>query len=104
MTELVDTYYVAGVGIGTVERIEYNLADRYTSSLTESGDSLVVTWSATLGNRCSNRTFYAHNVDHTSLVENNSVTRFIIRLIKGNTSITNLSDVIKENIPDTYEN
>ena len=51
------------------------------------GDSLVPVWSATLGDRQPNRTIYARNVDHISLVSDADCLNYITQLIGGDDTI-----------------
>ena len=87
VTELVNTYYIAGYNISTVNIIEYDMWDWSVYDDTPLGDSLVTTWSATIGDRTSNRTFFAENIAHISLVKNAFLNQFIAQLINGNTSV-----------------
>ena len=51
----------AGYGYDTVNKVEFNMWDWYVYSNTTDGDELVAVWSATLGDKYSNRTFYKVN-------------------------------------------
>lgn len=60
------------------------------------GDTVVVEWSATLGDNYADRTFYAKEVDHMSLVSNTNVVKFVIELIKGNTSTAQYDNIFED--------
>lgn len=88
VTELVNTYYIAGYNVSTIDKIECNMWDWSVYSNTTQGDSLVAVWSATLGDRAANRTFFAKDITHMGLVSNGEVKMFIKGLIEGNTSVS----------------
>jgi hypothetical protein len=93
VTELVSTYYIAGYNVSTIDKIECNMWEWDGSSETECGDSLVATWSATIGDRTADRTFFADGVTHLGLISEPQVLNFITRLINGSTSIVSLPDI-----------
>ena len=93
ITELVDTYYIAGYNISTINKIEYDMWDWNVYDNTILGDSLVATWSATIGDRTTDRTFFAENVDHMQLVNKAEVIRFVAQLINGNTSVVGYTSI-----------
>ncbi len=93
VTGLVDTYYIAGYGYETVDKVEFNMWDWYVYSNTKDGDELVAVWSATLGDKYSSRTFYAKNVNHMGLVSNLEVRAFVNQLIDGKTSTSSYTNI-----------
>ena len=93
VTELVNTYYIAGYNVSTIDIIEYNMWDWSIYDETLLGDSLVATWSATLGDRTSNRTFFAKNVDHIDLVQDTELIAFVSQLIDGSSSVTAYTNI-----------
>jgi len=97
VTELVNTFYIAGYNSQTIDHIKYNLYNWSILSNTVSGDQMVATWSATLGDRQTSKTFFVNGIDHVSLVTNYNVRSFIIQLINGNTS-TSLYNNISANM------
>ena len=99
VTELVSTYYIAGYGVDTVEKIEYDMSEWNINFENEKGDSVVPIWSATLGDRTPNRTFYAEDVGHTWLVKDPALIDFIAQLVVGNTSIPSNSNIHNNMLP-----
>lgn len=93
VTNLIDTYYIAGYGRQTIDKVEFDMMDWDVYSYTYSGDSLVADWSATLGDKYSARTFYAQNVSHMGLISDLNVTSFIIQLIEGNASTDSFNNI-----------
>lgn len=63
-------------------------------------NSLVPVWSATLGDRQPNRTIYARNVDHISLVSDADCLNYISQLIGGDDTIPENSKLFQEMIFD----
>jgi len=98
ITSLVNTYYIAGYGYNTVNKIRFNMLDWYVYSNTNYGDKLVAEWSSTLGDKYPSRTFYVCNTSHMGLVSDTEVRDFVTQLISGNTSTSSYSDIF-ENIP-----
>ena len=88
VTQLVDTYYIAGYNSQTIDMIEYNHVIWDVETRTPFGDSLVAEWSATLGDKYSSQTYFVNGVNHGGLVTNMQVVNFIIQLIDGNTDTT----------------
>lgn len=80
ITELVDSYYIAGCDMKTMEKIKFDMLDWSIYYNTYDGDSLVPTWSATLGGKFSNRTFYV-SANHMGLVSKPESLQYIIQLI-----------------------
>lgn len=96
VTELVNTYYIAGYGIDTTEVVSYESGEWISNSCQE-GDSLVPVWSATLGDRQPSRTIYAANVNHMELIGNanedsnggyQECLDYIVQLISGDSSLS----------------
>lgn len=96
VTELVNSYYIAGCHLETSDKIEYNMWDWYEYTSTEAGDSLVAIWSATLGDRAPDRTFFAEGCYHMDLAKNYSVLQCVKRLLNGDTSIADLSNISEQ--------
>ena len=101
ITNLVNSYYVAGVnyqetdvGYTTIEKIHYDLLDWSIYSRTAHGDELVPVWSADLSNKYASKTFYANNIYHTWLVSNTNVKNFILQLISGNSSSESFNNIL----------
>ena len=95
VTELVNTYYIAGYGIDTTEVVSYESGEWISNSCQE-GDSLVPVWSATLGDRQPGRTIYAENVNHMGLIKNEECLNYIVELIKGNSSLVGFEHLKQE--------
>ncbi len=87
VTELVTTYYIAGCNVDTTDKIEFNSSYWSEYASTSLGDSLVPTWSATLGDHSPYNTFYANGTGHSGLVINSEMIRFVAQLIDDNTSL-----------------
>ena len=90
VTEIVNTYYIAGYGFNTVDRIYANGTLWMNDSTEENigkGDSLVPVWSATLGDRQPNRTIYAKDISHMELISNEDCLNCIVNLINGHTTL-----------------
>jgi hypothetical protein len=100
ITSYVNTYYIAGYGKQTVDIIEFNMWDWYIYEYTYDGDQMVAEWSATLGDRYSNKTFFAEDVSHVGLVANSNVKLFIAQLIQGNTSTSAFANIY-DNMPQS---
>ena len=110
VTELVNSYYIAGRNMDTLNRIEYTMEHTLVDLLeitwseysnTNKGDSVVVAWSASLCDQTPDRTFFADYVDHSDLISQPQVVNFVCQLIEGNTYIfdnshikTDLNDII----------
>ena len=92
ITSLVNTYYISGYNINTVYKIEYNSLT-WSSNNENIGDGTVPTWSATLGDKYDSKTFFAKNINHTSLVSDGEVMQFINGLINNNTSIVSYNKI-----------
>lgn len=54
---------------------------------------MVPTWSATLGEKYSQKTFYVKNVKHTGLVRDVETISFVKSLVKGDTSVSSYSNI-----------
>ena len=112
ITYLTTTYYIAGYGKDTTNKItfacDYVLepgldGDFYYRQLTwcetektQEGDNMVPVCSATLGDKYGNKTFFVSGVDHASLVDDSQVLSFINRLIVGNTSVSAFNKIAEE--------
>ena len=70
----------------------------YASVYENVGDSLVPYWSATLGDKYSDKTFYVSSAFHMDLIKNTQVKAFINDLISNNTSITSYSEIYTDPI------
>lgn len=53
-------------------------------------------WSATLGDRYPEKTFYVTGVDHVNLIKNAEILAFINDIINGNCSVENDSIISAE--------
>ena len=73
-------------------KIEYNSLT-WSSNNENIGDGTVPTWSATLGDKYDSKTFFAKNINHTSLVSDGEVMQFINGLINNNTSIVSYNKI-----------
>ena len=84
MTELVNTYYLVGNGIKTIDQVVLrgSIWNDYSEEDNTIGDSVVPIWSATLGNRQLCRAILK-NVDHMGLISDQDCLYDISRLISG---------------------
>lgn len=96
ITKLVNTYYIAGRGYDTINGVLYNdnVWDLYGK--TKEGDSVVPEWSATLGDRYSDRTFYAQNIPHFSLIWDNEVISFVKNVIEEDIEVSDFVHIEEE--------
>ena len=97
-----NTHYIAGYNTKTIYKVfsVMNIWMNYTNSDDVFGDSVVPVWSVTLGDRQANRTIYAKNVDHRSLVSNADCLEYISRLIGEDYAIPEDSILSQEMIFD----
>ena len=84
VTELVNTYYLVGNGIKTIDQVVLrgSIWNDYSEEDNTIGDSVVPIWSATLGNRQLCRTIFK-NVDHMGLISDQDCLDVISYLISG---------------------
>lgn len=94
ITAGVNAFYIAGMNEVTIQK--YSMGDGINGMVRmPCGDGLVPTWSATLGDKYSNRTFYV-NDDHTGMIMNENVIEFMIKIIDGNHSTSQVTGVYDE--------
>lgn len=106
VTELINTHYIASTGHLTVDKVLFtdvlDLGIKIWSNDEETtqGDGVVPIWSATLGDRYYQKTFFVENLGHIDLIYDVAgVLPFINDLIAGNTSTYNDYN-IHPNIPE----
>ena len=94
ITNLVNTYYIAGYHVNTVCVMQYYSIKNLFYIATNEGDGMLPQWSATLCTRYPEKVFYVDGIDHTTLVKNVDVLSFVNQLVRNDTSIKKSDNLI----------
>ena len=96
ITYKVDSYYIAGYNLDTIDKIETTGLNWSVDSYTTDGDGTVAKWSATLGDKYANKTYFVENVGHIDLINNHNVKTFIKNIINNDTSTSQFDNIFAQ--------
>ncbi len=88
VTSLVDSYYICGYNVETIDSLNRGLFDaNYKKTYSLAGDGSVPLCSASMNGIYTGNTFYANGIGHTQLIDNTNVYLKIASIINGNPNI-----------------